>query len=248
MRRYLYITVVLSLSLGVLYAGEASELESENDRISYSLGYEIGGGYKHQGVELDAEALVRGYNDGNAGAEPVISRKEMNDILRDLKGKIVTEQRESALERHERKKKEAEEKRSKGKAFMAENAEKPGVKTLPSGLQYKIIKAGKGRKPGPHDVVMVNYRAKLINGHEFDSSYRRNGPSSFRVDGVIKGWTEALQMMNEGAKWEVYIPPELAFGRRGALADQTLIYEVELLGVGEAGKAPESKPTSSEQQ
>jgi FKBP-type peptidyl-prolyl cis-trans isomerase FklB len=249
MRRYLYITAVLAffLSYGILKAEEATRPESEADRISYSLGYQIGNDFKRQGLDLNAEALVSGFNDGIGGGEPVLTREEMDTILGDLERNTSTAQREGAKARRVRKMREAEEKRSKGRAFMAENALKPGVKTLPSGLQYKVIKAGTGKKPGPHDVVGVNYRGKLINGHEFDSSYRRNSPSSFRVGGVIKGWTEALQMMREGAKWELYIPPELAFGRRGPLADQTLIYEIELLGVGETGKTVESKPPSDDQ-
>jgi len=250
MRWYLFITAVLSLFLspGILCAEEATKLENETDRISYSLGYQVGNDFKRQGVGLDEEALVRGFNDASSGGEPILHQEVMNTILGDLKGKISTAQREGALERRARKQREAEEKRSKGRVFMAENAEKPGVKTLPSGLQYRVIKSGTGKKPVLHELVKVHYRARLINGHEFDSSYRRNAPSSFRVGGVIAGWTEALQLMREGAKWELYLPPELTFGSRGPLADQTLIYEIELLGVGEASKPPESKPASSEQQ
>jgi FKBP-type peptidyl-prolyl cis-trans isomerase FklB len=249
MWKYLFITVSLSLFLphGALWGEEAVKLESETDRISYSLGYQIGGDFKRQGVGLDADALVRGFNDGNGGTAPLLGREEMDAILSDLKGKISTEQRESAKERFERKKREAEEKRKKGRAFMAENAKKPGVKTMPSGLQYKVIKAGTGRKPGPHDAVRVHYRAKQLSGHEFDSSYRRKAPSTFRVDGVIAGWTEALQMMREGAIWELYVPPDLAYGDRGPVADETLIFEVELLGVGEDNKAAESRATSNKQ-
>jgi FKBP-type peptidyl-prolyl cis-trans isomerase FklB len=246
MRWHLIKALVLSLFLWaeVLCAEEAPKLKSETDHISYSLGYQIGGDFKQQGVGLDAEALVRGFNDASAGAEPVMDREKMNTILSDLKGKISTKQRESARERFERKKREAEEKRRKGQTFMAENSEKPGVKTLPSGLQYKVIRVGTCKKPGPHDVVRVHYRARQINGHEFDSSYRRNGPSTFRVDGVIPGWTDALQRMREGAKWELYIPPDLAYGDRGPVADETLIFEVELLAIGEDGKAPEFRPAS----
>jgi len=249
MRRYLLVTTVLTLllSYSVLKAEEATRPESEADRISYSLGYQIGNDFKRQDLDLDAEALVSGFNDAIGGNKPALTREEMDTVLDNLKRNTSTSQREGAKARRARKMREAEEKRSRGRAFMAENAEKPGVKTLPSGLQYKIIKAGTGNKPGPHDVVSVNYRAKLINGHEFDSSYRRNSPSRFRVGGVIKGWTEALQMMREGAKWELYIPPELAFGRRGPLGDQTLIYEIELLGVGEPGNTPESKPPPDDQ-
>ena len=108
---------------------------------------------------------------------------------------------------------------------------KKGVVTLPSGLQYKVIREGTGKSPGPHDSVKVNYRGTLINGQEFDSSYRENKPATFRVDGVIKGWTEALQLMKEGAKWQLFIPADLAYGERGALADRTLIFDVELVSV-----------------
>ena len=190
---------------------------------------------------------MRGFNDAYGGAEPVLDREEMNVTLGNLKGRISSAQREEAQERRARKQRETEEKRRKGQEFLAENGSKPGVKTLPSGLQYKIIKAGTGKKPAPHDMVSVHYRAKQISGHEFDSSYRRNAPSSFRVDGVIAGWTEALQLMQEGAKWELFIPPDFAYGKRGPLADETLIFEVELLGVGEDSQAAESKPSSSEQ-
>ncbi len=250
MRWYLLMAVVLSLLLspGILCAEEAPKLESETDRISYSLGYQIGGDFKRQGVGLDAEALVRGFNDASVGAEAAMGREEMNATLSNLKGKISTAQRESARERFERKKKEAEEKRSKGRSFMAQNAQKPGVKTLPSGLQYKVIREGTGKSPVPHDTVTVNYRGTLINGQEFDSSYGKNEPATFRVNGVIKGWTESLQRMREGAKWELYIPPDLAYSSRGPLADQTVIYEIELLGIGEDSQAAESKPSSSEQQ
>ncbi|MCK5550143.1 MAG: FKBP-type peptidyl-prolyl cis-trans isomerase [Hyphomicrobiaceae bacterium] len=238
---------LLSLCATSVIADEI-KLKGEADRISYSLGQQIGRDFKRQGVDLDAAALVRGFNDANTGAEPALAREEMNATLGKLKGRISAAQREEAQERRARKQRETEEKRRKGQEFLAENGSKPGVTTLPSGLQYKVIKSGTGKKPVLHELVKVHYRARLINGHEFDSSYRRNAPSSFRVGGVIAGWTEALQLMREGAKWELYIPPEFAYGKRGPLADQTIIYEIELLGVGEAIKAPESKPASSEQQ
>ena len=227
---------ILFLSNGSIRAEETLILDSDADRIGYSLGQQIGRDFKRQGVELDEAAIVRGFEDAKRGADPVMGREEMTAILASLKGRINTAQREEVQERRMRKQKEAEEKRSVGQAFMAENAEKPGVKTLPSGLQYKVIRPGSGKKPGPRDVVKVNYRARLINGHEFDSSYGSEDPASFPLNGVIPGWTEALQLMREGAKWELYVPPDLAFGSRGPLADQTVIYEIELLGVGEDGQ------------
>ena len=227
---------ILFLSSGSTWADEILKLDSDADRIGYSLGQQIGRDFKRQKVELDKASFLRGFEDASRNAEPVMGREELNAILGGLKGRINTAQRAEAKERRIRKQKEAEEKRRKGQAFMIENAEKPGVKTLPSGLQYKVIRPGSGKKPGPRDVVKVHYRAWLINGHEFDSSYSSEDPASFYLNGVIPGWTEALQLMREGAKWELYLPPELAYGSRGPLADQTVIYEIELLGVGEDGQ------------
>lgn len=219
-----------------VWAEENLKLDSDADRIGYSLGQQIGRDFKRQGVELDEASFVRGFEDATLGGEPVMGREEMTAILGGLKGRITTAQRAEAQERRMRKQKEAEEIRRKGQEFLAENAEKPGVKALPSGLQYKVIRPGSGKKPDPQDVVKVHYRARLINGHEFDSSYSSDDPASIPLNGVIPGWTEALQLMREGAKWELYIPPDLAFGSRGPLADKTVIYEIELLGVGEDGQ------------
>ena len=240
-------TVILCLVLsnGVSWTDETPKLENEIDRISYSLGQQIGRDFKRQGVDLDAAALVHGFKDATTGAEPALNREEMNATLGNLKGRISSAQREEAQERRARKQRETEEKRRKGQEFLTENGSKPGVKTLPSGLQYKVIKSGTGKKPGPQDVVRVHYRARLLNGHEFDSSYSSEGPVSFSVNKVIRGWTEALQLMREGARWELYLPPELAYGRRGPLAGQTVIYEVELLGVGEDRKAA-GAPTATQ--
>jgi len=220
------------------------KLDDEADRISYSLGQQIGRDFKLQGLDLDTAALVRGFKDADGGIEPALDRKEMNTTLGKLKGRISAAQGEEAQERRARKQRETEEKRRKGQEFLAENGSKPGVKTLPSGLQYKVIKSGTGKKPGPQDVVMVHYRARLLNGHEFDSSYISERPVSFSVNKVIRGWTEALQLMREGARWELYLPPELAYGRRGPLAGQTVIYEVELLGVGEDSQAAVNQPAT----
>ena len=244
----LFLTAVFCggfLSNGVLYAEELLILESEADRISYSLGQQIGRDFKRQGVDLDAAALVHGFNDANSGAEPVLDREEMNATLTNLKGRISSAQREEVQQRRAQRQKAAEENRRKGQEFLAENGSKPGVKTLPSGLQYKVIKSGSGKKPGPEDLVRVHYRARQLNGHVFGSSNDGEGPVSFHVNKVIRGWTEALQLMREGAKWELYLPPELAYGRRGPLAHQTVVYEVELLGVGEDRQAVESQTASN---
>jgi len=237
----------LFLTDSVLWAGEVQKLDSEADRISYSLGQQIGRDFKRQGAELDAAALISGFKDANTGAEPALSPKEIKAILGSLKSKINAAQRKEAQKRQAQRQKEAEERRREGQAFLAENRSKPGVKTLPSGLQYKIIQPGSGKKPGPQDVVRVLYRARRLNGHEFDSSYSSGGPVSFSVNKVIRGWTEALQLMREGSKWELYLPPELAYGRRGPLAHQTVIYEVELLEVGEDSRTAGAQTASNGQ-
>lgn len=233
------------LLIGKIINADEMKLDNEMDRISYSLGQQIGRDFKRQGVDLDAAALVHGFNDANAGAQPALDQEEMNATLANLKGRISAAQREEDQQRRAQRQKDADENRRKGQEFLAENGSKPGVKTLPSGLQYKVIQSGSGKKPGPQDVVRVHYRARQLNGHEFGSSYGSEGPVSFSVNKVIRGWTEALQLMREGAKWEIYLPPELAYGRRGPLANQTVIYEIELLGVGKDGQPTGAKTASN---
>lgn len=229
------ITGVLLLSLWTpaLIAAEtapasqpASEtsLKDETDKINYSLGFQYGGDLSRQGVEARQDILIRGLMDAISGAQPQISQEQMRSTLLDLRRKL-------AMEQQAKRAKELQQRAEEGRAYLAENAKKAGVVSLPSGLQYKIIKDGTGKSPGSQDSVSVHYRGTLINGTEFDSSYKREQPASFRLDGVIKGWTEGLQLMKEGAQWQFFIPPELAYGERGNLANQTLIFEVELLKV-----------------
>lgn len=233
--------IVFALSSNIGFAGEGFSLDQESDRINYSLGYQIGLDLKRQGMALDEPSMEQGLRDALAKTDPLLTDQEMKTLLGQLKRRIVSAQREEAIKRAEKKKKEAEDKRKRALAFLEENADKPGVKTLPSRLQYKVIRPGTGEKPGLHDTVTVHYRGTLIDGHEFDSSYRRNQPAAFRVDGVIAGWTEALQLMDEGAQWELYIPPDLAFGSRGPVADETLVYQVELIAVGDKLAAADRK-------
>jgi FKBP-type peptidyl-prolyl cis-trans isomerase FklB len=206
-------------------AQEPLKLDDETARINYSLGYQIGGDFKHQGIELNAEAVVKGMQDALSGSEPLMPQPEMNATLVELKRKVVAAQ--------QAKRREAEiEKVAAGKKYLEENAKKPGVVTTPSGLQYKIIEAGSGKTPGPTDSVTVNYRGTLINGNEFDSSYDKGKPVTFPLNGVIKGWTEGLQLVKEGGKIQLVIPSELAYGKRGPLANQTLVFDVELISIG----------------
>jgi FKBP-type peptidyl-prolyl cis-trans isomerase FklB len=216
---------VLAIPAGIVSAGETLKLEDETARINYSLGYQIGGDFKRQGIELNPEAVVKGMQDALTISEPLMSQQEMNAVLVELKRKVLAEQ--------QAKRRETElENVAAGKKYLEENAKKPGVVTTPSGLQYKILDAGSGKTPGPTDTVTVNYRGTLINGNEFDSSYDKGKPVTFQLNGVIKGWTEGLQHVKEGGKIQLVIPSELAYGDRGPLAHRTLVFDVELIAVG----------------
>jgi len=211
--------------LGILFlvsqvsAQEKSVLKNQKEKISYIIGMDIGNNLKRQSVDVDPNSLAKGVQDALSGANPLLSKEEVQETM-------VAFQKEMG-----------EKQKQRGEAFLSENKKKEGVKTLPSGLQYKVVKAGTGKKPKLNDTVTVNYRGTLIDGTEFDSSSRRGQPATFLVSGVIPGWTEAMQLMAEGAKWELFIPPNLAYGERGAGGligpNATLIFEVELISVQE---------------
>lgn len=220
------------LVAGQAYAGDQVTLKTQKDKVSYIIGLNIGSSMKRQSVDVDPNLLLKGLKDGLSGSKPLMSNDEMR--------KTMTAFSQEMKKKHdEEMKKLGEKNKEEGEKFLAANKKKKGVVTLPSGLQYKIIKKGKGKSPTINDIVTVNYRGTLVDGKEFDSSYKRGKPATFPVKGVIKGWTEALQLMKPGAKWELFIPSDLAYGARGAGAtigpDSTLIFEVELLSV----KAPE---------
>lgn len=216
-------------------AGELM-LESTTQKSSYVIGTDIGGRFSAEQMEIDVEALSAGIADAYSGSEPRLGEEEAQEAL----GAFIEQQQEKMAERQKAAQTErdrlAEQNRVEGAAFLEANQAKVGVVTTDSGLQYKIIEPGDGARPTSEDVVRVHYRGTLLNGTEFDSSYARGEPAEFPVNGVIAGWTEALQLMNEGAKWELYIPAELAYGERGAGADigpnSVLIFEVELLKSG----------------
>lgn len=241
--------VLLVMSSASVDATEAKPmtLDDRSARISYSLGYQIGGDFKRQGVEMDADAVVKGIEDALSGTEPLMPKKAMNGILMELKRKVVDDDRKKlGQNRREMELQYLEE----GKTFMQENAKKPGVKTTASGLQYKIINSGAGKAPGPRDQVTVNYRGNLIGGEEFDNSYKRGEPASFNLGGVIKGWTEGLQLIKEGGKIQLFVPSKLAYAGRGPLAHRTLIFDVELLSVGDNKQAASqgAQPQSNQSQ
>ncbi len=204
----------------------APSLTTRTDKFSYALGMNIGMNMKKQSVPVEPEILARGLKDSLAGSKTLLTEDEARAVLTEVQNEFRKQAQEKAQQMAETNKKE-------GEAFLTANKAKPDVVTLPSGLQYKILQAGSGPKPAATDTVTVNYRGTLINGTEFDSSYKRGQPTTFPVGGVIKGWTEALQLMPVGSKWQLFIPADLAYGERGAGADigpnATLTFEVELL-------------------
>ena len=225
MKFSIYLPVVLICSLSMpLSAADKLNFEDETVRTNYSLGHQIGGDFKRQGVEMDAEAVVQGIRDALEGNEPQMSQADMTATLMALKRKVVADQRKRNVER------ELDFLRD-GKEFMEQNASKEGVITTNSGLQYIVIEEGSGKSPGPQDQVTVHYEGKFIDGRTFDSSKKKKKPATFRLNGVIKGWSEGLQLMKEGGKSRLFIPQNLAYGQRGVLAHRTLIFDVELISV-----------------
>ena len=230
MRHIIATVLVLCMLFGLAVAGEKRTFKNDQEKVSYSIGYQVGSDFKRQQVNINPEILVKGIEDGLADVEPQLSHDEMRTTLIDLKKRIAAAEQEKmqAL---------AVKNLAAGKTYLAENAKKEGVKTLASGLQYKVLAEGTGASPKATDTVTVNYRGTLIDGTEFDSSYKRGEPATFRVDRVIPGWTEALQLMKEGTKWQLFIPADLAYGERSAgpiEPNSTLIFEVELIAIKQA--------------
>jgi len=227
MRYFLIVFVSLLFGTCACWAADKPALQDENDKICYSIGYQVGTDLKEHGVKPNAPAMTQGLQDAfDPAADTLLSAEEMQAVLVAFKMKIDARQQQQ-----QQGKKAVEQYRGEGRAFLSDNAKKEGVVTLPSGLQYLVLAQGSGKTPKPEDTVTVNYRGTLINGREFDSSFRDNKPATFRVDTVILGWQEALAMMKEGDKWKLFIPSDLAFGERGPLADKVVIYELELLSV-----------------
>jgi len=208
-------TLVLCSSVSI--AAETVAPQSDNDKAIYSLGYDLGTELKDHTLELNQELLLQGVKDAIEGNKPLVKTTSRTKALAQIRAQRLQQNLEQS------------------QAFLAENAKKEGVVALDSGLQYRVIKAGEGNSPQTTNSVSVNYRGTLIDGTEFDSSYERGKPATFQLKKVIKGWREALQLMKEGAKWELYIPPKLAYGKRTPNKtippNSTLIYEVELIAV-----------------
>ncbi len=221
--RVICTSLLMTSSIAVAYAAD-SELETDEQKFSYGIGLQIGQDFLRQGIEVEGAAVAMAIDDVIKGKKQRLTQEELQQAFANY------QQKQKAMKEEQGKRNQEE-----GEKFLAENKTKKGVSVLPSGLQYKVITAGTGKQPTAEDTVSVHYRGTLINGKEFDSSHKHGEPVTFQVGGVIKGWTEALQLMKEGAKWQLFIPSDLAYGLRGAGGEigpnATLIFDVELLKV-----------------
>ena len=216
--------------IGCSPAGERNvKLETQKDKISYAIGLSVGKNLTRDSITISPDAFLRGVMDAGAdSAARLMTDEQVQSTMMAFQDSMRTRQEAQARAA-------GEEQATKGAAFLAENGKKPGVVTLPSGLQYKVITEGRGKTPTASSTVTTNYRGRLVDGKEFDSSYKRGQPAQFALTGVIRGWTEALQLMKEGSKWELYVPPDLAWGASGSGSvippNATVIFEVELISV-----------------
>jgi len=226
--RYLLTFIVFFSMLSLNLSAQELSLKSGQDSISYAFGMNLGFSFQQQSIEVNPNIVAAGLVAAYTGAGALLSKEEVGQILVKFQQEM-TEKRNA--ERTVSGKKNLEE----GKTFLAENAKKEGVSTTASGLQYLVVEEGKGEKPSLESTVKVHYRGTLLSGKEFDSSYKRGEPATFPLKGVIKGWTEALQLMTVGSKWKLFIPADLAYGEGGAGADigpnSALIFDVELIGI-----------------
>src|SRR6202453_1509165 len=210
-------------------------LKTDKDKETYAIGLNIGKSIHRDGVEVDPNILSRGMKDALSGAKPALTDDEAKAVMMSLQTRVRKQQAEQAQVAAEAAKKVGEANKAAGDAFLAANKTKEGIVTLPSGLQYKILTQGTGPKPTAADTVVCNYKGTLLDNTEFDASSKHGGPATFPVGGVIKGWTEALQLMPVGSKWQLFVPADLAYGQRAMGPDitpgATLIFEVELLSI-----------------
>ena len=232
MKKFSYVTTsVLTLfaSLALISSNAgAADLKTTKEKYSYAIGFQIGNGLKRDNADVDVEAIKQGIMDVLSGAKTKISMEEMQAAV------METQQAQQAARQAG-----GDKAKKAGEKFLAENKKKKGVKTLKSGIQYKVIKEGKGAKPTAADSVVAHYKGTLVDGTEFDSSYKRGEPATFGVGQVIKGWQEVLPLMAAGSKWQVFIPSDLAYGEGGAGGsigpNETLIFDIELLEVKSKG-------------
>ena len=241
MNHWLGTILVILLLATPAFAEKKVELKTAKDKLSYSIGFDMGSSIKRNGVDVDPNIVSKAIQDALSGGKALMTEQEMRESIGAL-------QKEMAAKQQERTKGLGDKNKKDGEAFLAENRKKEGVTTLPSGLQYMVLAEGKGKQPKATDTVTVQYRGTLIDGSEFDSSYKRGQPATFALNQVIKGWTEGVQLIKEGGKIRLFVPSELAYGERGAGAqigpNSTLIFEVELVSIGQAQPGgPQSKAT-----
>jgi FKBP-type peptidyl-prolyl cis-trans isomerase len=231
----LALTAVLSLGTALaVSAADESPFKSTREKASYALGMNIGKQLRQNGADIDYDTYMKALKDAASGGKTLLTEEQVRETLMAWQ----TELRTKTLEKN----------KTDGETFLAENKKKPGITTTASGLQYKIETKGTGKIPTTNDTVVCHYRGTLVNGEEFDSSYKRSEPTSFPVTGVIKGWTEALLMMPVGSKWKLFIPSEIAYGERGRPSippNSTLLFDIELVSIkdpSEAGAPATPKP------
>ena len=217
---FIFMTSLVAASFSVL----AADYKSSKEKYSYAIGFQIGNNLKREGADVDINAITQGIKDVLSGTDLKVSMEEMQAAVLEI-------QKDQQAKRQAK----GEEAKKKGSEFLAANKKKKGVTELPNGIQYKILQEGKGAKPKPTDTIVAHYKGTLIDGKEFDSSYKRGQPATFAVNQVIKGWQEILPMMTTGSKWKVFIPSDMAYGERGAGANigpnETLVFEIELLEI-----------------
>lgn len=229
MKMKLVTAAVMGLAMSTAMAAtDATSLATDKDKLSYSIGADLGKNFKNQGIDVNPEAMAKGMQDAMSGAQLALTEQQMKDVLNKF-------QKDLMAKRTAEFNKKADENKVTGEAFLTENKNKPGVVVLPSGLQYKVINSGNGVKPGKSDTVTVEYTGRLIDGTVFDSTEKTGKPATFQVSQVIPGWTEALQLMPAGSTWEIYVPSGLAYGPRsvgGPIGpNETLIFKIHLISV-----------------
>ena len=229
--RFKFALTLLLVLVAAFMTGPAAaqEVESEKGKLSYAVGWDIGEDIKKRGAEFDVEAIIEAIRDSAAGSQPKIPEEEMVALLTALQQKVRQEQQEAFMAL-------AEENKQKSEAFLTENKAKTGIVELPSGVQYRIIEEGDGSRPGLDSTVKVHYRGSKMNGHEFDSSFARGVPEEFTVNTVLRGWQEVLPLMKTGSTWQIFVPPELAFGARGnppVGPNEALTFDLKLVEIVE---------------
>jgi FKBP-type peptidyl-prolyl cis-trans isomerase FklB len=246
MKQFILVVSASLLALPLFGQDKSPQLKDQKDKVSYSIGLNIGFNLSRQKVEVNPDVLAAGIRDAIAG-KPQLTTDQVKDVMAQFEKDMEQKQKQAG-----------EKNKTDGAKFLEDNKKKPGIKTTASGLQYKVEKEGTGTPPKATDTVKVNYRGTLIDGTEFDSSYKRGQPVTFPVNGVIKGWTEALQLMKPGSKYQLFIPSTLAYGERSVSPElgpnATLIFDVELLevqppatpapaGAPKAGAQPSPRPS-----